>query len=256
MWDAFKDAIFWCIQFFQGFLVDWGLAILVVTLIFRLILTPLMQKQIKSTYYMQKLQPQIQEIQQKYEGDQQRVAEETQKVYAELGFNPLAGCLPLLLQMPIFIALFQVLREMEQRVGSNDLSFFNILPNLVVSPADMFAVGIVPFIPYAILLLIFAGATFLPSMLTMRQNPAGGNQSMIMMVVMSLMMVWIGWGSPAGVLLFWAASSVYGVCQQQISMAIYRRRDEAAEAAKADEIKPVEVDVERKQHKKRPTKSR
>ena len=79
---------------------------------------------------------------------------------------------------------------------------------------------------------------------------------MIMMVVMSLMMVWIGWGSPAGVLLFWAASSVYGVCQQQISMAIYRRRDEAAEAAKADEIKPVEVDVERKQHKKRPTKSR
>lgn len=255
MWEAFKDAIFVCIQFFYDFLLDWGLAIFVITLIFRLILLPLMHKQIKSTYQMQKLQPAMQEIQQKYADDQQRQAEETQKIYAESGFNPLAGCLPILLQMPIFIALFQVLREMGERVPDvTDFRFYNILPDLVASPADMFAVGIVPFIPYVILLIIFAGATFLPSLLTTKNQPQSQRrQTMIMMVVMSLMMLWIGWGSPAGVLLFWATSSVFGVAQQQISMALFRRQDRLLEEAD-DTPKPVEVDVERKVKKKRPTK--
>ena len=61
MWDAFKDAIFICIEFFYNFVHDWGLAIVIVTLIFRLILFPLMQKQIKSTFQMQKFSPLMQE---------------------------------------------------------------------------------------------------------------------------------------------------------------------------------------------------
>mgnify|MGYP000756957856 FL=1 len=109
MWDAFKDAIFICIEFFYNFVHDWGLAIVIVTLIFRLILFPLMQKQIKSTFQMQKFSPLMQEIQTKYADDKQRQSVEMQKLYAESGFNPLAGCLPMILQMPIFIALFQVL---------------------------------------------------------------------------------------------------------------------------------------------------
>ena len=106
MWDAFKDAIFICIEFFYNFVHDWGLAIVIVTLIFRLILFPLMQKQIKSTFQMQKFSPLMQEIQTKYADDKQRQSAEMQKLYAESGFNPLAGCLPMILQMPIFIALF------------------------------------------------------------------------------------------------------------------------------------------------------
>ena len=105
MWDAFKDAIFICIEFFYNFVHDWGLAIVIVTLIFRLILFPLMQKQIKSTFQMQKFSPLMQEIQTKYTDDKQRQSAEMQKLYAESGFNPLAGCLPMILQMPIFIAI-------------------------------------------------------------------------------------------------------------------------------------------------------
>ena len=105
MWDAFKDAIFICIEFFYNFVHDWGLAIVIVTLIFRLILFPLMQKQIKSTFQMQKFSPLMQEIQTKYADDKQRQSAEMQKLYAESGFNPLAGCLPMILQMPIFIAI-------------------------------------------------------------------------------------------------------------------------------------------------------
>ena len=109
MWEVFKNWIFDIIQFFFGFCQDWGLAIIIVTIIFRVLISPLMHKQTKSSYQMQKVQPLMQEIQTKYANDPQRMQEEMQKLYADAKFNPLAGCLPMLLQMPIFIALFQVL---------------------------------------------------------------------------------------------------------------------------------------------------
>ena len=106
MWDVFKDWIFEAINFFYGLVGDWGLAIIIITVIFRIIVAPLMHKQAKSNFKMQKIQPQIAKLQEKYAGDQVRIGQETQKLYAEAHFNPLAGCLPMLLQMPIFIALF------------------------------------------------------------------------------------------------------------------------------------------------------
>ena len=254
MWDAFKDAIFICIEFFYNFVHDWGLAIVIVTLIFRLILFPLMQKQIKSTFQMQKFSPLMQEIQTKYADDKQRQSAEMQKLYAESGFNPLAGCLPMILQMPIFIALFQVLYDMNTRTGGSEYTFYNILPNLVASPANAWSVGVGPFIPYGILLIVFAGATFLPTLLQQKgTNNPQKNQQIFMMVIMTLMMLWIGWGSPAGVLLFWATSSVFAVAQQQITLSFLRRKDREREALEA-EVKPVKVDVTRKAKKPRPTK--
>lgn len=254
MWDAFKDAIFICIEFFYNFVHDWGLAIVIVTLIFRLILFPLMQKQIKSTFQMQKFSPLMQEIQIKYADDKQRQSAEMQKLYAESGFNPLAGCLPMILQMPIFIALFQVLYDMNTRTGGSEYTFYNILPNLVASPANAWSVGVGPFIPYGILLIVFAGATFLPTLLQQKgTNNPQKNQQIFMMVIMTLMMLWIGWGSPAGVLLFWATSSGFAVAQQQITLSILRRKDREREALEA-EVKPVKVDVTRKAKKPRPTK--
>ena len=84
-----------------------------------------------------------------------------------------------------------------------------------------------------------------------KDNPQR-NQTLIMSAVMSLFMLWISWGSPAGVLLFWGASSLIGIAQQQISMRIMKRRD--AEQAETIEVKPIEVDVTRKVKKPRPTK--
>lgn len=256
MWDAFKDAIFFCIEFFYNFLQDWGLAIVVVTLILRLILFPLMQKQIKSSYRMQQFSPRLREIQEKYADDQQRQAEEMQKAYAEIGFNPITGCLPLLLQMPIFVALFQVLQEMGARTEGMVYSFYNILPSLITSPSVAFSQGFIEFLPYGILLLLFAFCTFLPTLLQQRgTNNPQKTQTMIMMGVMSLFMLWLGWGSPTGVLLFWATSSVFGVAQQMISTAVFKHQD-AELAAEKVEVKPVEVDVVRKEKKKRPHKKK
>lgn len=257
MWAAFKDLIFLCIQAVYNGVGDWGAAILIVTIIFRLILTPLMQKQIKSTYATQKLQPKIQKIQETFKDDQVRMNEEVQKLYAEAHFNPLAGCLPMLLQMPIFMALFQVLREMGDRTGSSTYEFYNLVPNLTLTPANALGQGFIVFIPYLLLLLIFAGATFLPMILQQvgQPNSQQKKQTLMMSAFMSVFMLWIGWRSPAGVLLFWGASSIYGVAQQQITMRVLKSRDAAAEEEIID-TKPVEVNVVRKAKKKRPTKSR
>jgi YidC/Oxa1 family membrane protein insertase len=254
MWDAFKDVIFFCIEFFYNFIQDWGMAIVIVTLIFRLVLFPLTQKQTKSTFQMQKFSPMMQEIQTKYADDKQRQSEELQKLYAESGFNPLAGCLPMLLQMPIFVGLFQVLYDMNNRTGGSDYTFYNIIPSLVSTPSGAWDGGVSSFLPYGILLLIFAGATFLPTFLQqLGTNNPQKNQQMIMIVVMTLFMLWIGWGSPAGVLLFWATSSVFAVAQQQITLAILRKKDREKAALEVD-TKPVQVDVTRKAKKPRPTK--
>ena len=156
MWDVFKDWIFDIIHFFYDFCGDWGLAIIIVTVIFRILISPLMHKQTKSSFQMQKVQPLMQELQRKYADDQPRLQEEMQKLYAEVKFNPLAGCLPMLLQMPIFMALFQVLSEMGSRTSGTTYEFYNLVPSLVMRPSEALAVGFGTFVPYLILMVIFA----------------------------------------------------------------------------------------------------
>lgn len=257
LWDMFKDFIFWGMDACHNLVGDWGLAIILATLIFRLVLMPLMQKQIKSSYKMNKFSPMMQELQEKYADDPQRLSEETRKLYSESGFNPVAGCLPLFLQMPIFIAVFQVLRdEMGWRVGdaSAGYNFLTIIPDLTVSPATALESGVMAFIPYIILLVLFAGLTFLPMILSQRGQQGQQHQQMLIMsVVMTGMMLFIGWGSPAGVLLFWATSSLFAVVQQQVTTRLLKREDAEAEKEIID-LEPVKVDVVRKERKKRPTK--
>lgn len=258
MWDIFKDWIFQVIEFFYGFCGDWGLAIIIVTVIFRIIVAPLMHKQAKSSYDMQKVQPKIQELKERFPDDPTRQSQEMQKIYAEMKFNPLAGCLPLLLQMPIFIALFQVLREMGDRVGDASYSFYNLVPSLVTTPSQAFAEGFGTFVPYLILMVVFAGATFLPMILQQMNssNKQQRNQTLMMGAIMSLMMLWISWSSPAGVLLFWGASSVIGIAQSQLTLAHCRAQDRRKAEEEALVVKPIEVSVERKEKKKRPKKKR
>lgn len=259
MWDAFKNFIFWGIQSCYNFIGDWGMAIIIVTIIFRILLIPLMRGQIKSSYQMQKVQPVMQELQEKYRDDPQRLQEEMQKLYAEAKFNPVAGCLPIFLQMPIFMALFQVLREMEKYIGSRgdgNYGFYNLVPNLTYSPANAFAEGIPTFIPYLVLLLVFAGATFLPMILQQINAPNSSQrrQTLMMSAFMSVFMLFIGWSSPGGVLLFWGVSSLIGVAQQQLTTRALKRAD-AKKAEEVIDIQPVQVEVTRKAKKKRPTKS-
>src|SRR6187402_3508999 len=87
----------------------WALSIIGLTLVIRALLIPLFVKQIKASRNMQLIQPKVKELQKKYGHDRQKLAEETMKLYKDTGTNPFASCLPILLQAPIFFALFRVL---------------------------------------------------------------------------------------------------------------------------------------------------
>lgn len=258
MWEEICKIVARIVEIFYYPLHDWGMAIVMLTVVFRLLILPLMLSQTRSSFKMQKIQPKMKELQARYANDPVRMQQETQKMYAEAKFNPLAGCVPMLIQMPIFIALFQVLRNIQNYLPEySTFTFYNIIPNLLATPADKMAEGIVPFIPYAILIIIFVGATFLPMILQQRNSsdPKQRNQMYMMAVFMGLMMLFVSWGSPAGVLLFWGVSGILATITQQVYMHILRKR-EAEEEQEIIEVAPVKVEVERKVKKKRPTKKR
>lgn len=258
MWDWIVQILFQILALIQSFAVDWGLSIIILVIIIRLILTPLMLKSTKSTARMQVLQPKLQEIQERYADDPQRQSQELQKFYSENKFNPLGGCLPLLIQMPILFALFTLLRNLQDYFpdGAGDFSFYNILPNLEQTPAAAFSEGIVVAMPYIIALLLFAVLTLIPQLYSSRNQTGAQAQSMKMMaVVMTLMMLWIGWSLPAGVLLYYDVSSAWQVVQQIFVT------QKVIEKAKAEEEErqahaPIEVDVVRRERKPRPKKSK
>jgi YidC/Oxa1 family membrane protein insertase len=295
-WDIFKDAVFAVINWFYSWCGDWGLAIILITILFRIIIYPITRKQFQSSYKMQKLQPQMKAIREKYKDDPQRQQQETMKLYQEAKFNPLSGCLPMLLQMPIFIALYQALQELVFRLGIEYLpadspfagktpgelsgisptdfgfpdaqtsaeafkmlmpsgvditpSFFGIIPDLAGSPSSVFfGQGLLPAIPYVILMLLFSVSMLVPMLI----NKQSDRQTRIMMIVMSVFMLWIGWSAPAGVLLYWDASSLLGMAQQYGSRYFMEKKDERQEAEHID-VEPVKVDIERKERKARPRK--
>lgn len=254
MWDGILNGCAAALYELAKLVGDWGLAIIIVTLIIRLLLFPIQRKQLKSSFQMQQVQPRMQEIQKLYAGDQVKIQQEMQKLYQETGFNPLAGCLPMLIQMPIFIILFQVLRDKIGQYAGGELSvsFYNILPNLTQTVPDAFNQDIVYSIPYIIMMVLFIGLSVTPMILQMKQNPQNRSQMTMMMGIMGIMFIWMAFISPAGVMLYWALSSGFALVQQLITQRVLKK--EAAEKEEAAPAKPIKVNVERREKKKRPTK--
>jgi YidC/Oxa1 family membrane protein insertase len=109
-WQALLDALGWVVAEIYDFIPNYGVTIIVLTVTIRLILLPLGIKQVRSMQHMQIVQPKIKQLQAKYKGNKQRQQEEIMKVYKEYGVNPFSGCWPVLLQFPILIAMYSVLR--------------------------------------------------------------------------------------------------------------------------------------------------
>jgi YidC/Oxa1 family membrane protein insertase len=109
-WQALLDGLGWVIAWIYNLVPNYGVTIILLTVIIRLILLPLGIKQVRSMQHMQIVQPKIKQIQQKFKGNKQRQQEEIMKLYKEYGVNPFSGCWPVLLQFPILIAMYSVLR--------------------------------------------------------------------------------------------------------------------------------------------------
>lgn len=181
------------LRFFYSLIPNYGIAIILLTLLVRLILYPLTLKQTKEMAKMQKIQPKVKALQDKYKDDPQRLNEEVMKLYTKNRVNPLGGCLPMLLQLPIIMALFNTFRNaVELRKAS-----FLWMSDL--SKGD----------PYLILPIAIAALMYY------QQNKATTDaQQRQAMAFMPIMMLFITFSLPSGLLVYWFASSILGILQQ------------------------------------------
>lgn len=216
---------------------DFGLSIIVLTLIIKLVLFPLTLAQLKSMRATQALQPHIAELRRKHGKDQQALALATQELYKEYGINPVAGCLPLFIQLPVlyglYFALSEVVRSTTHSVKAiNDVLYpfvphFTTFPNInlnwftFINPAFHISLGSPD--PTHILPIIAGLATFIQLRMSQPKTTAATSsgasdptaQSMKMMqYIMPIFTVFIGWTFPAGLALYWTISSVFQAIQQ------------------------------------------
>ena len=179
------------LQFIHSYVPSWGLSIIVLTLLFRVVVWPLISTQTRSMFGMQQLQPKIKELQRKHKEDREKLTQETMKLYREAGVNPAGGCLPILLQMPLFIILWRVFVNFEFAEG------FLWLPDL--GQAD----------PYYILPILYVAVMVATSYFSARGNPQMLRQSMIINVVFVFVIV----NFPSGVLVYYVVSMLVQVFQ-------------------------------------------
>lgn len=181
------------LRFFHSLIPNYGVAIILLTLLVRLILYPLTLKQTKSMAKMQKIQPKLKDIQDRYKNDPQKMNEEVMKLYTKEKVNPLGGCLPLLLQLPIIMALYNTFRiAVELRKAP-----FLWMSDL--SKGD----------PYLILPIAIAALMYYQ-----QGKTAMDPQQKQAMAFMPMMMFVITWSLPSGLLVYWFASSILGLLQQ------------------------------------------
>ena len=208
---------------------SYALAIIMISILLKLILFPLMQKQMKSTMNMQEVQPKLEYLQKKYKNNPEKMNEEMMQLYKEYDVNPMAGCLPLLIQFPILIGLFMALRQYE--FVPIEHATFLWVPNL----GDVDPMHILP--------VLVAVTMFLQQKISMAAT-AGNAQTEQMMktmlYMMPAMMLFVCWSMPAGLCLYWAFFSVLSIIQQYF-MNQTKKKEMAARAAREAEEKEKRI---------------
>jgi YidC/Oxa1 family membrane protein insertase len=202
---------------------DMGVAVIFLTLLIRFIFYPLGVQAIKSQKKTAELQPKLKELQEKYKNDKEAQTKATMDLYKEHGFNPLSGCLPLLVQFPFIIALYQVfLNGLTTDVSAKIYSF---MPQ--ITQINTMFLGIVNLSQPNIVLAVVAGISQYFQFKTMPQQPKAKGQSDIaqkinnqMGYIFPIMMIVICWKIPSAVALYLITTTVFSIVQQLI---IYRK---------------------------------
>lgn len=203
IWDTYlvgplSDTLDW---FAAHLWNQYGLSILIVTIIIRFLILPLTLKQYKSSKAMQALQPELQKIKQKYKDDARKQQEETMKLFQTNGVNPLAGCFPILIQMPILIALYNAITRNPEIYHSSFLW-------LKLGEKD----------PYYILPILAAITTFVQQKVMMAQQPNQA-QMQALLYIFPVMIFVMSMQFAAALPLYWVFSNTFTIVQSYI---IYR----------------------------------
>jgi len=206
-WSQYIDFMKSILEFLADKTGSPGLAIIIFTVLIKLILTPLNVKTIKSQREMQNLQPKIKALQKRYKDDRQKLSAETMRLYQEHSINPMASCLPIVFQLPIFWGMYASLRALASTPGGPFQEPFLWLPSL--GHPDPY--HIMPFIA-----AFFQLIQTRMSMPTGKYRPTDPQQQMMtqLMQFLPITVIIFGWGFPSGLVLYWATQSVFGAVQQ------------------------------------------
>ncbi len=251
MWEQAKSLLLGLLQIIHNGITSiglstnfaWGLAIIILTLLVRVAMHPLTQKQMVSMQKMQKLQPQLKVLQDKYGDDKDALNRETMALYKDNKVNPASGCLPLIIQLPIFILLYGVLYDLTKTEAFTNVTFLGVnlggsvlttvadALNLVDEagvriPNEQLGFVMVFLSSFTNLSLLFSNIgmwifnfilLILIAWLTWYQqhiSSAGNPQMAMMNWFMPLFLTFICFGLPGGVLLYWGVSSLMGIVHQ------------------------------------------
>ena len=222
------------IYLYDHIVSNYGIVIILLTITVRLVLTPLTISQTRSMARMQKFQPELQELQKKFKDDKQKLQQETMAFYKKNNVNPLAGCLPLLLQLPVFFALFQALRTPSQIV-TNVLgvpyipvylfgNIKNVIANIPNIKFNFLWLNLNEKDPFFILVILMVATMFLSTKMT-TTDP---KQKMIT-YAMPLVFGVISWNMPSGILIYWVTTNIWSIGQQWIVNRFVKKEFKKAE---------------------------
>jgi len=197
IFTVFSKPLYWLLSHIHNIVGNWGWAIVILTILIKAAFFKLTEAQYKSTARMRKLQPRIEQLKERYGDDRQRMSQAMMEMYKKEKVNPLGGCLPILVQIPIFIALYWVLLE---SVELRQAPFILWIDNLSVRD------------PYFILPLLNAGFMFATQRLTpmVGMDPLQQKMMTMMPIVFSIMFAFF----PAGLVLYWATNAGLSLAQQ------------------------------------------
>ena len=212
MFDFLAKPCLWFMNTIYGVIPNYGVAIIILTVFTKIILWPLGTKSYKSMAQMKKIQPLMMEIREKYKNDKKRMNEEVMGLYKTYKVNPVGGCLPMFLQIPVFFALYRMLYE---AIELRHAPFFGWITDLA-APDRLFRFGFsIPFMqePYGIpvLTIIMGGTMFLQQKIA---PPMGDPAQAKMMMFMPLIFTVIFINFSSGLVLYWLVNNVLSISQQ------------------------------------------
>jgi YidC/Oxa1 family membrane protein insertase len=204
--DVFDDLITWM---YDDVGIAWGIGIVLITFLSRLVVLPLTIRSMKGMRELQAVMPYMKELQEKYKDDRQRLQREQMALFQEHGVNPLASCLPLLLQIPVFIALYQLLQSQsfDDKITQSGQTGFLFVENLAQKPEGAETIALV---------VLAVASSF--ALILLNPNPGtGGNQQRYLMAgLFALITVFFIPTLPAGVAVYWIASGAWALGQQTV----------------------------------------
>jgi YidC/Oxa1 family membrane protein insertase len=198
----------WLLHVLYTLIPNYGVAIILLTLLVRVVTAPLTVKQMRSMERLRRVQPRMKEIQEKYASDRQKQSEELMKLYRQEKVNPLGGCLPMVLQLPVFIGLFYALRS---SIELRHAPFFGWIDDLS-APEVLFTIPGLD-LPVRVLPLIMGATMYLQQKITPVQTP-DPMQARMMLTIMPVMMTVLFYQFASGLVLYWMMSNVLAILHQ------------------------------------------